>query len=156
MKEINLHYFISENGRELECLVGKSIGVKISGINPPEPMIFMGVFGEIDKEYEFVRDIRYGELADDWFYIDLNFEKYFRLGRTTVSLFIEVNNLLDTQNSNIINPVTGRAYEYGDDVPSSWNDPRFPDVQAPISPFPDNPARYLSRRNIKFGVSFKF
>ena len=72
------------------------------------------------------------------------------------SIFVEVNNLLDNNNSTIINPVTGRAYEYGDNVPSSWNDPRYPDVQAPITAFPDNPARYLTKRNIKFGLSLRF
>ncbi len=121
------------------------------------PAVFTGAVDEQGrKEYEFVRDERFGEIADDWFYIDLNFEKFFRIGGTTVSFFIEVHNLLDRQNSTIINPVTGRAYESGDDVPSSWNDPRFPDLQAPISAFPDDPARYLTRRNILFGVTFIF
>ena len=108
------------------------------------------------REYEFVRGERYTEIGDDWFYIDLNFEKYFDISDLNFSLFIEINNILDNQNPAIINPVTGRAYEYGDDVPSSWNDPRFPDLQAPISPYPFNPARYLTRRNIKFGVTFSF
>jgi outer membrane receptor protein involved in Fe transport len=121
------------------------------------PAVFTGAVDEQGrKEYEFVRDERYGEIGDDWFYIDLNFEKYFRLGRTTFSFFIEISNLLDRQNSTIINPVTGRAYEYGDDLPSGANDPRYPDLQAPISPFPDNPARYLTRRNIRIGVTFTF
>ncbi len=121
------------------------------------PAVFTGFIDEQGrKEYEFVRDEQFGEIADYWFYIDLNFEKYFRIGRTSVSFFIEVHNLLDRQNSTIINPVTGRAYEFGDDVPSSWNDPRFPDVQAPISTFPYDPARYLTRRNIIFGVTFIF
>jgi len=121
------------------------------------PAVYTGAIDEQGrKEYEFVRDERYGEIGDDWFYIDLNFEKYFRLGKTTLSFFIEVHNLLDRQNSTIINPVTGRAYEFGDDVPSSWNDPRFPDLQAPISAFPDDPSRYLTRRNILFGVTFIF
>ena len=121
------------------------------------PAVFTGsIDAQGRKEYEFVRNERFGAIADNWFYIDLNFEKYFKIGSTTMSFIIEINNLLDTKNSTIINPVTGRAYEYGDDVPSSWNDPRFPDVQAPISPFPLNPARYLTRRNIKFGVSYKF
>ena len=121
------------------------------------PSVFTGTIDEQGrKEYETVRDERFGEIADYWFYIDLNFEKYFRLGKTTLSFFIEVHNLLDRQNSTIINPVTGRAYEFGDDVPSSWNDPRFPDLQAPIRAFPDDPARYLTRRNILFGVTFAF
>jgi outer membrane receptor protein involved in Fe transport len=121
------------------------------------PAVFTGFIDEQGrKEYERVRDERFGEIGDHWFYIDLNFEKYFRLGSNTISFFIEVNNLTDRNNSTIINPVTGRAYETGDDVPSSWNDPRFPDVQSPISPFPYNPARYLTRRNMRFGVSFIF
>ncbi len=121
------------------------------------PAVFTGAIDEQGrKEYEFVRDEQYGEIGDDWFYIDLNFEKFFRLGRTTFSFFIEVSNLLDRQNSTIINPVTGRAYEFGDDVPSGWNDPRFPDLQFPISTFPDDPSRYLTRRNIRFGVTFIF
>ncbi len=121
------------------------------------PAVFTGYIDEQGrKEYEYIRNERFNKIGDDWFYIDLNFEKYFRLGSLSLSLFMEVNNLLDNQNSIIINPVTGRAYEFGDDVPSSWNDPRFPDVQAPISPFPYNPARYLTKRNIKFGVTFRF
>jgi hypothetical protein len=86
----------------------------------------------------------------------MNFEKYFSLSDIRFSLFVEINNLLDTRNSAIINPVTGRAYEYGDPIPSSWNDPLYPDLQAPIDPYPFNPARYLTRRNIKLGVSVKF
>jgi len=121
------------------------------------PAVFTGTIEPNGRrEYEYIQNERYTAIGDDWFYIDANFEKYINLSGLKFSLFIEVNNLLDTQNSTIINPVTGRAYEYGDDVPSSWNDPRFPDVQAPISPYPYNPARYLTRRNIRFGVSFTF
>lgn len=121
------------------------------------PAVFTGsVDAQGRKEYEFVQGERYSEIADDWFYIDLNFEKYFDLSGLSFSVFLEVNNLLDNENSTIINPVTGRAYEYGDDVPSSWNDPRYPDLQAPISPYPLNPARYLTKRNLKFGVTFTF
>ena len=121
------------------------------------PAVYTGSIDEQGRrEYEFVRGERYTEIGDDWFYIDLNFEKYFDISDLNFSLFIEINNILDNQNPAIINPVTGRAYEYGDDVPSSWNDPRFPDLQAPISPYPFNPARYLTRRNIKFGVTFSF
>ena len=121
------------------------------------PAIFTGSIDEQGrKEYETRRDERNGEIADDWFYLDLNFEKYINIGNTSFSVFIEINNLLDNKNSTIINPVTGSAYESGDDVPSSWNDPRFPDLQFPISAYPLDPARYLARRNIKFGLSYKF
>jgi outer membrane receptor protein involved in Fe transport len=121
------------------------------------PAVFTGSFDSQGRpEYEFIRTDRYSKIGDNWFWIDLNFEKYFSISNFKFSLFVEVNNLLDTKNSAIINPVTGRAYEYGDDVPSSWNDPRFPDLQAPISPYPFNPARYLTVRNIKFGMSIRF
>lgn len=121
------------------------------------PAVFTGAIDEQGrKEFEYVRGERYTEIGDDWFYVDLNFEKYFSLSDLNFSLFVEVNNLLDNENSAIINPVTGEAYEYGDDIPGSWNDPRYPDLQAPISPYPFNPARYLTRRNIKVGVTFSF
>ncbi len=121
------------------------------------PAVFTGFTDEQGRaEYEYVTNERYSEIGDDWFWIDLNFEKYFQLVDVKFSVFVEVNNLLDTKNSAIINPVTGEAYELGDDIPASWNDPRYPDLQAPISSYPFNPARYLTRRNIKFGVSIRF
>lgn len=121
------------------------------------PAVFTGSY-ETDgrPQYEFVRGERYTAIADNWFYIDVNFEKYLKLGSFRFSVFVEVNNILDTKNSAIINPATGKAYEYGDPTPGSWNDPLYPDLQAPLNPYPYNPARYLSRRNIKLGVSFKF
>jgi outer membrane receptor protein involved in Fe transport len=121
------------------------------------PALFTGFVDEDGrKDYEFDQDERYGELGDEWFYLDVNFEKYFYIADMRWSFFIEVSNLLNNLNSAIINPVTGRAYEDGDDVPNSWNDPRFPQVQSPIDPFPFNPARYLTKRNIRFGLSFRF
>ena len=121
------------------------------------PAVFTGFVDDDGRaEYETDFDNRYSKIGDDWFWVDLNFEKYFQLMNLNFSVFVEINNLLDRQNSAIINPVTGKAYEYGDDVPASFNDPRYPDVQAPITPYPYNPARYLTRRNIKFGVSLRF
>jgi outer membrane receptor protein involved in Fe transport len=121
------------------------------------PAVFTGFIDEQGRaEYEYVTDAPNSKIGDDWLWIDLNFEKYFQLFGFKFSLSVEVNNLLDTKNSAIINPVTGKAYEYGDDVPASWNDPRYPDVQAPISAYPFDPSRYLTRRNIKFGVSLRF
>ncbi|MBA4250641.1 MAG: hypothetical protein C0425_05100 [Chlorobiaceae bacterium] len=120
------------------------------------PTYFAGYASDGRPLYETSRQNRFAEIGDNWFWIDLNFEKYLSLLGKKISVFVEVNNLLDTKNSAIINPVTGRAYEYGDPVPSSWNDPMYPDLQAPISPYPENPARYLTRRNVKVGLSFKF
>ena len=121
------------------------------------PYIFTGNYTLDGKpEYAADRKNRYSKTGDDWFWIDLNLEKYFSLAGMKFKFFIEVNNLLDTKNSAIINPVTGRAYETGDAVPINWNDPNYPDLQAPISPYPYNPARYLTRRNVKFGISLSF
>lgn len=121
------------------------------------PAVFTGTYDSDGRpEYISDRTNRYSEVGDNWFWIDLNFEKYIQVGDMKFTFLFEVNNLLDTKNSAIINPVTGEAYEYGDPTPSSWNDPLYPDLQAPISPYPYNPARYLTRRNIKFGIGFKF
>ena len=98
----------------------------------------------------------YTDVGQNWFWIDLNFEKYFSIGALEFSFIVEVNNLLDVKNSAIINPVTGKAYESGDPVPYSWNDPNYPDLQLPISPYPYDPSRYLTRRNVKLGISLKF
>ena len=119
--------------------------------------LFTGSY-ESNGRPEYQSDIqnRYAKVGDDWFWIDLNFEKYFNIAGLKLSLIIEINNLLDKKNSAIINPVTGRAYEYGNPVPSSWNDPKYPDLQSPIDPYPLNPARYLTRRNIKMGMSIQF
>ena len=121
------------------------------------PAVFTGSYLTNGKpEYETIRYDRYSQVGDNWFWIDLNFEKYVEVGEFRFSLFMEINNLLDTKNSAIINPVTGKAYEYGDATPLSWNDPLYPDLQTPINPYPFNPARYLTKRNIKLGISFKF
>jgi outer membrane receptor protein involved in Fe transport len=121
------------------------------------PYVFTGQY-DIDgrPEYAYDRNNRNGAIGADWFWIDLNFEKSFNIGKTELSFIVEVNNLLDWKNTAIVNPVTGKAYEYGDPTPSTWNDPKYPDLQAPINPYPYNPARYLTRRNIKLGLSFKF
>ncbi len=121
------------------------------------PALFTGNYSTDGRpDYEFLRRERNSKVADDWVWMDLNLEKYFALGGLRFSVFMEINNVLDFRNSAIINPVTGKAYEYGDPVPNAWNDPSYPDLQAPISPYPENPARYLTRRNVKFGVSIRF
>ena len=97
----------------------------------------------------------YSKVADHWFWVDFNFEKYFKLAGMDMTLMVEVKNLFNNLNSTIIDPVTGRAYVLGDPTPSSWNDPFYPELNAPIDPFPFNTARYLPYRNIKIGLSVK-
>lgn len=110
--------------------------------------------------YEQDRSNRYGAVGKDWFWIDVNLEKNFTMAGLEFTFSIQVKNILDTKNTTIVNPVTGRAYEYGDPTPSSspqnWNDPKYPQLQSPVSPYPYNPARYLPRRNMIVGLSMKF
>ncbi len=94
--------------------------------------------------------------GDNWFYINMNIEKYFDIGPAKLIASIEIENLLDSKNSQIINPVTGKAYEYGDPTPSGYNDPLYPQLVGDISPFPYNPARYLEPRHIRFSLAMRF
>jgi outer membrane receptor protein involved in Fe transport len=100
----------------------------------------------------------YSEVGDPWFYIDCNVEKYFDVpfGKLTVSL--QIKNLLDRQNSQILNPVTGRAYQYGDPTayPGSVNDPLYPDLTYPVNAYPYNPSRYLTPRTVRLGLEWSF
>jgi outer membrane receptor protein involved in Fe transport len=101
-------------------------------------------------------------VGENWFYIDLNFEKYIDFGFAKIIANIEIENLLNNKNSQIINPVTGRAYEYETSdgkptpTPSSWNDPHYPQLTGEISPYPYNPARYLKPRTIRLGLALRF
>ena len=107
-------------------------------------------------DYVTDRNNRLGELGTDWFWIDVNIEKYFKFSGLDFAFSINIKNLLDTKNSTIINPATGRAYEYGDPTPTGWNDPLFPDLQAPVAAYPYNPSRYLPGRTMQMGLSVKF
>jgi outer membrane receptor protein involved in Fe transport len=98
------------------------------------------------------------EVSRPWFQSDLKISKNIWLTKeqkTGLTLSIEVRNLLNIKNSQIINPITGKAYENGDDVPNEWRDPRYIGPQEGGVP-PNNPARYLAPRQILYGVSFKF
>lgn len=109
---------------------------------------------DLDRELE--------KVGSDWFYIDLNFEKYFDIGVGKLVASIEIENLLNRKNSQIINPVTGEAYEYETSdgrptpTPSSWNDPHYPQLTGDISPYPYDPSRYLKPRTVRLSVAFRF
>ncbi len=121
------------------------------------PAVFTGNYLADGKpEYVTILNDRNNKVGQNWFWIDLNFEKYVKINSLNFTIFAEVNNLFDTENPAIINPTTGKAYELGSPTPTSWNDPLYPDLQAPINAYPFSPARYLTKRNIKLGVSLKF
>ncbi len=120
------------------------------------PSILAGTLTNGRPDYVTDRSNRLGAIAKNWFWIDVNWEKSIDLMGFSWTLSVQVKNLLDARNSTIINPVTGRAYEYGDPTPSGWNDPLYPDLQAPVSPYPYNPARYLTPRTVIAGFSVRF
>jgi len=108
-----------------------------------------------ETEYIANNNDPYSKTADSWFWIDMSIKKHFQFKGMTYSIFMEITNLTDAKNSNIINALTGHAYEYGDPVLPSWNDPLNPDT-SPTYPFPFDPSRYLAPRNIKLGVSLSW
>ncbi|MEO8209824.1 MAG: hypothetical protein ABI840_04655, partial [bacterium] len=106
-------------------------------------------------EYKSNIDDINGKVGQNWFWVDLDLERNINLQSMEIVVGIYVTNLFNTLNAAIINPVTGEAYEYGQPTPNFVNDPLYPDLQAPITPYPFNPARFLTPRNIKFGISLK-
>jgi hypothetical protein len=66
-----------------------------------------------------------------------------------------VKNLFNNKNAAIINPVTGKAYELGDQLPNGYRDPNYPDPQDNGAP-PFNPARYLTPRQMMLGLTWQF
>ena len=120
------------------------------------PDILGGTFQNGRPDYVTDNSNLLGGLGQRWFWIDVNIEKYFHIAGLEFTLSMQIKNLLDTKNSAIINPVTGRAYEYGDPTPGNWNDPLYPQLQAPVTPFPYNPARYLTGRNVLIGLAMRF
>jgi outer membrane receptor protein involved in Fe transport len=110
-------------------------------------------------EYAPQLDRYLAEIGTAWINMDFKLSYNFFFNRKTKSglqLSFEVRNLLNNKNAQIINPVTGRAYEYGDDVPINWRDPR-PEYNGPqeTGVDPRNPARYLAPRQILFGVAVR-
>lgn len=86
------------------------------------------------------------------FWADLGAKKYVKFSGASLVFSLKVTNLFNNQNSTIINPLTGRAYEAGDPYPGA--DPLKPHPFAStVNPF--NPARYLPQRHIIMGVSLE-
>ena len=125
------------------------------------PAVFSGTYRTDERPiYYAERDIeeknRYSKVGAHWMWLDLGFRKHFELAKMRYTWFLEVKNILNRKNAQIINPVTGRAYEYGDSVPIDWNDPMYPDRSWPHGPYPFDPARYRAPRQIFMGLSVAF
>jgi outer membrane receptor protein involved in Fe transport len=120
------------------------------------PAILVGTLPTGQPDYETDRTNLYGGLGQSWFWIEVNIEKYLHLAGAEFTLSVQIKNLLDNKNSAIINPVTGRAYEFGDQTPSTWNNPLYPQLQSPVSAFPYDPSRFLPGRHVQVGLAMRF
>jgi outer membrane receptor protein involved in Fe transport len=114
---------------------------------------------------------RFSEVGPAWFYMDFNLQKWFTIGQTRVSTFLEITNFLNNQSAVVINPVTGEGYkkypssqaelialrdDRSYDVPNNVRDPRYLDPTDNGLPRYQNPANYLQQRHIIFGLSINF
>jgi outer membrane receptor protein involved in Fe transport len=120
------------------------------------PYYSIGTLANGRPEYQVDIDKPYSQVAENWKWVNVNFQKDFDLKKIKCTFFVEVMNLFNWKSSNLINPITGRAYKFGDPTPNSWNDPLYPDRQGPVEPFPFNPARYRTPRNTRFGFAITF
>jgi outer membrane receptor protein involved in Fe transport len=100
---------------------------------------------------------RWNEIGEYWFWADFTVRRWWNFQWGKLSANLQITNIFNNKNASIINPVTGRAYQYGDNVPDTWVDPRYNNPKTGISgPPPTNPARFLENRHIIVGVSVKF
>jgi len=100
---------------------------------------------------------RWSKIGTSWFWADFTFSKWWKFKTSTLGFNLQITNLFNNKNASIINPVTGKAYNLGDNVPDSWVDPRFVDPRlGSAGPPPTNPARFLEQRHIMVGISVKF
>jgi outer membrane receptor protein involved in Fe transport len=120
------------------------------------PFVLTGTAPNGRPQYERVVDAPFEEIGKNWFWMDLKISRDIPISsRSFASLSFEVKNLLNNKNSQIINPVTGRAYEFGDPLPITSRDPLYPDPSNNSQP-PFNPARFMQPRQILAGISFQF
>jgi outer membrane receptor protein involved in Fe transport len=101
---------------------------------------------------------KFSKLSDSWFWIDLNFRKWWVIKKINIAWTIELTNILNNKNTAIVNPVTGHAYRNGEDVPTEWKDPRYTDPRDPRSNniSANDPSRYLEPRHFLTGFSIRF
>ncbi len=101
---------------------------------------------------------RFSELGNSIWWIDFNFKKWWTVKNFQIAWTIEVTNVFNTVNTARVNPVTGRAWQQGDPVPSQWRDPNYPDPRDPRSNGipPNDPSRFRAQRHIMTGINIRF
>lgn len=122
------------------------------------PYEYIGVNDLGRPQYQPLIDQYLAKLAQPWHNFDSKWSYTLSRGKYQrgATLSVEIKNVFNRKNAQIINPITGRAYEYGDDVPNEWRDPR-PEYNGPqeFGLDPRNPARYQAPRQILYGITFK-
>ena len=120
------------------------------------PAIYRGI-NEVGRPiYELDDQNPFSKLGAPWYITDLKITKDFLLSRNSnIGISLDIKNIFNNKNAAIINSVTGRAYENGDNLVSSFRDPNYPDPQDNGIP-PFNPARYLNPRQISLGLNWQF
>ena len=107
-------------------------------------------------KYEQDLNSQYTKIGSAWFWTDLTITRDFKIGRKlNAYLSVQIKNLFNNQNAQIVNPVTGRAYSNGDPVPYEQRDPAYTNPNSSGLP-PTNPARYMTPRQVMYGIGFNF
>ncbi|MDX2188709.1 MAG: TonB-dependent receptor [Bacteroidota bacterium] len=100
--------------------------------------------------------LRNTELSNAMFWTDIKISKDLKVYKTAaISITLEVKNVFNNMNSILVNPVTGRAYQNGDQLPIDSRDPQYNNPQDNGTP-PFNPARYKEPRQFLLGLAMQF
>jgi hypothetical protein len=102
---------------------------------------------------------RFSKTGEAQFFFDFTAEKQLPLSKKVKgALVLEITNVFNIRNTQIPNPITGEAYEFGDPVPAGRRDPRFNDPRSPFAGQlpPTNPARYSEPRQLMLGLRVHF
>lgn len=91
-------------------------------------------------------------LGPYWGSFDLTLEKFFLARGFGWSLRLEIQNLFNRKNAVIINPLTGKAYGEGDEIPVGPNFLLQPEPGFRL-PIWQVPAQFLAPRSIKLGLA---
>ncbi len=125
------------------------------------PFIFQGndpVSGRPVYDRDPNPDAVFSKLGAPNYWVDLNLIKWWNFKKIRLEFTAQATNIFNTLNTIIPNPVTGRGYELGDNVPVSWRDPNYLDPRDSRSNNqpPTNPARYRAPRHVMVGINIKF
>lgn len=87
--------------------------------------------------------------------LDVAWQKYFTMGRYRWTVYVEAVNLLDHENVTLINPLTGKVFKEGDQIPTGGNLFELPPPGYNL-PIWEDPSRLENPRNIRLGVRFSW